>query len=154
MTAEFRQELIGFATKVVGLAPRCGNEEGTKLFLILPFLGFLGYDDRNPHEVCPEHGADFSEKYKNRVDFAVLKNDEPVIAIECKAVGSPLKADRGQQRAYFNAARTVKLGILTDGLVYEFYADSDDPNMMDQTAFLVVDLGHVPSSGVTAFAWG
>ncbi|OYW00725.1 MAG: hypothetical protein B7Z58_14280 [Acidiphilium sp. 37-64-53] len=128
---------------MVALAPRCTNEESTKLFLILPFLNFLGYDDRNPDEVCPEHGADFSEKYKNRVDFAILKGTSPVIAIECKTLGSPLKDDRGQLRSYFNAAPTVKMGVIADGLVYEFYADSDEPNMMDQTAFLAIDLREV-----------
>lgn len=128
---------------MVTLAPRCTNEESTKLFLILPFLNFLGYDDRNPDEVCPEHGADFSEKYKNRVDFAILKGAQPVIAIECKTLGTALKDERGQLRSYFNAAPTVKMGVITDGLVYEFYADSDEPNMMDATAFLALDLREV-----------
>lgn len=143
MSDEFRQKVRAFAERAVVLAPRCANEESTKLFLILPFLNFLGYDDRNPDEVCPEHGADFSEKYKNRVDFAILKNEKPVIAIECKTVGMPLKDERGQLRSYFNAASTVKMGVITDGLLYEFYADSDEPNMMDMTAFLVLDLREV-----------
>lgn len=140
MSDDFRQKSTTFALRAVELAPRCANEESTKLFLILPFLHLLGYDDRNPHEVCPEHSADFSEKYKNRVDFAILKNDQPVIAIKCKCCGASLKDERGQLRSYFNAAPTVKMGVLTDGLVYEFFADSDEPNMMDQTAFLTVDL--------------
>jgi len=143
MSDDFRQALVSFANRMASVALRCTNEESTKIFLILPFLAFLGYDDRNPNEVCPEHGADFSEKYKNRVDFAILKADEPVIAIECKCSGTPLRDERGQLRAYFNAAKTVKMGILTDGLVYEFYADSDEPNMMDQAAFLSLDLREV-----------
>ncbi|MBK5959589.1 hypothetical protein CCR97_15450 [Rhodoplanes elegans] len=32
------------------------------------------------------------------------------------------------------------MGLLTDGLVFEFYADSDEPNMMDEKAFLTVNL--------------
>ncbi len=143
MADDFRQKIKIFADRVVTLAPRCTNEESTKLFLILPFLNFLGYDDRNPDEVCPEHGADFSEKYKNRVDFAILKSGQPIIAIECKTLGTALKDERGQLRSYFNAAPTVKMGVITDGLVYEFYADSDEPNMMDATAFLALDLREV-----------
>ena len=65
---------------------------------------------------------------------------KPVIEIECKAVGLALKDERGQLRSYFNAAPTVKMGLITDGLIYEFYADSDEPNMMDQKAFLSFDL--------------
>lgn len=143
MSDDFRQKVRAFAERAAALAPRCVNEESTKLFLILPFLNLLGYDDRNPDEVCPEHGADFSEKYKNRVDFAILKNEKPIIAIECKTVGMPLKDERGQLRSYFNAAPTVKMGVITDGLIYEFYADSDEPNMMDLTAFLILDLREV-----------
>lgn len=143
MSDEFRPKIRAFAERSVGLAARCTNEESTKLFLILPFLNALGYDDRNPDEVCPEHNADFSEKYKNRVDFAILKDGKPVIAIECKTIGMPLKDERGQLRSYFNAAQSVKMGVITDGLIYEFYADSDEPNMMDQTAFLSLDLREV-----------
>lgn len=143
MSDEFRQKVRAFAERAVILAPRCQNEESTKLFLILPFLSLLGYDDRNPDEVCPEHSADFSDKYKNRVDFAVLKDGRPVIAIECKTVGLPLKDERGQLRAYFNAAPTVKMGLITDGLIYEFYADSDEQNMMDPSAFISIDLRDV-----------
>ncbi len=143
MSDEFRSKVRVFAERMVGTAPKCTNEESTKLFLVLPFLNFLGYDDRNPDEVCPEHNADFSEKYKNRVDFAILKSDKPVIAIECKTLGMPLRDERGQLRSYFNAAPTVKMGVITDGIVYEFYADSDEPNMMDPSAFLALDLREI-----------
>lgn len=143
MPDEFGEKLIAIAKRNVGLADRCGNEESTKMFLVLPFVNFLGFDDRNPLEVCPEHAADFSEKYKNRVDYAILENEQPIIAIECKCCGTPLKDERGQLRSYFNAAPTVKMGILTDGLAFEFYADSDEPNMMDEKAFLTVNLRDV-----------
>ena len=58
-----------------------------------------------------------------------------------------MKDDRGQLRSYFNACPTVKLGILTDGLKYEFYADCDKPNMMDDVAFLRLDLAEVAKDG-------
>jgi hypothetical protein len=140
---DFRPKLRAFAERMVGLAPRCTNEESTKLFLILPFLNFLGYDDRNPDEVCPEHPADFAEKFKNRVDFVILKGGTPVIALECKARGIPLRDERGQLKGYFNATLTVKMGVITDGLVYEFYADSDEPNIMDPAAFLRLDMREI-----------
>jgi len=110
-------------------------------------LAALGYDVTNPEEVCPEHHADFSEKYQNKVDYAILHHKVPVIALESKRVGSAMKDDRGQLRSYFNACPTVRLGILTDGLKYEFYADSDKPNMMDEAAFLRLDLADVARDG-------
>lgn len=140
MSDEFGDRLITFAKRNISLADRCTNEEATKMFLVLPFINLLGFDDRNPLEVCPEHAADFSEKYKNRVDFAILQNELPIIAIECKSQGMALRDERGQLRSYFNAAPTVKMGLLTDGMIFEFYADSDEPNMMDEKAFLTVNL--------------
>lgn len=140
MSDDFRQKFKSFSDRMISISKRCTNEEATKLFLVLPLINFLGYDTMNPDEVCPEHNADFSDKYKNRVDFAILKDGALVIAIECKSLGAELKDDRGQLRSYFNAAPTVKMGVITDGMVYEFYADSDEPNMMDSNAFLSFDL--------------
>ena len=146
---EFRERLVEFAKRAGGAAPRCANEESTKMFLVLPMIALLGYDPMDPNEVFPEHHCDFSEKYKNRVDFAVFKSGEPVIAIESKPAGATsLRDDRGQLRSYFNAARTVKMGVLTDGLVWEFYADSDEPNMMDANPFLRLDLREVAKGKV------
>ena len=99
MADEFSDKLIAFAKRNINSAERCTNEESTKMFLVLPFVNFLGYDDRNPHEVCPEHAADFSDKYKNRVDYAILQDDNPIIAIECKCCGFGLKDERGQLRS-------------------------------------------------------
>src|SRR5580658_3624318 len=120
---EFRQRVLAHAKLVVGRAPKVESEASTNASLVLPFLKTLGYDYENPDEVSPEHHADFSDKFKNRVDYAILHHGIPVIALESKRVGAEMKDDRGQLRSYFNACPTVKLGILTDGLKYEFYAD-------------------------------
>lgn len=144
---DFRLVLLAHAKLVAGRAPRVTSEASTNASLVQPFLTALGYDIGNPDEVSPEHHADFSEKYQNKVDYAILHQGKPVIAIESKRVGAGMKDDRGQLRSYFNASPTVKLGILTDGLKYEFYADSDQPNMMDENSFLRVDLAEVAKDG-------
>jgi hypothetical protein len=38
---------------------------------------------------------------------------------------------------------TIKLGILTDGLIYQLYSDTDKENLMDDEPFAVVDLTQV-----------
>ena len=144
---DFRQRMIAHAKLASGRAARVESEASTNASLVQPFLATLGYDVGNPDEVSPEHHADFSEKYQNKVDYAILHLGKPVIAIESKRVGSAMKDDRGQLRSYFNACPTVKLGILTDGLRFEFYADSDKPNMMDDVAFLRLDLADVAKDG-------
>lgn len=140
---EFRQRILAHAKVAVLRAPKIESEASTNASLVQPFLTVLGYDVTNPDEVSPEHRADFSEKYQNKVDYAILHKSVPVIALESKRVGAEMKDDRGQLRSYFNACPTVKLGILTDGLKYEFYADSDKPNMMDDSAFLRLDFTRI-----------
>ena len=118
MSEEFKNGLLTHARTVVDHAGRAQNEEATKQFLILPFLELLGYNPRNPDEIIPEADASFSDKFKNRVDYAISKEGAPVIAIEAKKVGSLSTANRGELKGYYNAVPTVKLGILTDGLIY------------------------------------
>ncbi|MGA7384982.1 MAG: type I restriction endonuclease [Methylocella sp.] len=144
---EFRQRVLLHAKQAAGRAAKVESEASTNASLVQPFLTTLGYDVGNPDEVSPEHHADFAEKYQNKVDYAILHQAVPVIAIESKRVGTAMKDDRGQLRSYFNACPTVKLGILTDGLKYEFYADSDKPNMMDEAAFLRLDFAEIAKDG-------
>lgn len=144
---EFQQRLLAHAKLVVSRAPKVDSEAKTNAYLVQPFLTALGYDVGNPDEVSPEHHADFCEKHQNRVDYAILHNGVPVIAIESKRVAAAKKDDIGQLRSYFNACQTVKLGVLTDGLKYEFYADSDKPNIMDETAFLRLDFAGIAKNG-------
>jgi predicted type IV restriction endonuclease len=141
--SDFRSILVTAAKNIVVNADRCSTEEATKQFLILPFIGMLGYNVFNPSEVVPEHQADFSEKYKNRADYVIMRDGQPVIALEAKLVGAQLEGDRGQLKRYFNAQLTVKLGVLTDGLVYECFAETASINVMDDAPFLTFDLREI-----------
>lgn len=146
---EFRANLVSFAERIQRIREHVKNEEATKVSLILPFIGLLGYDILDPTEVAAEHASDFSEKYKNRADYAILRDMKPVIAVECKCLGNGKKDDRGQLKSYFNASKTVKLGILTDGIIYEFFIDSQDPNMMDDDPYLVIDFGDFQKTSIS-----
>ena len=143
MSEEFKNRLLVHARTVVDRAGRAQSEEATKQFLILPFLQLLGYDPLDPDEVVPEADASFSDKFKNRVDYAISKEGVPVIAVEAKKVGSLSEANRGELKGYYNAVPTVKLGILTDGLIYQLYSDTEEENLMDNEPFAVVDLAEV-----------
>lgn len=107
---------MGHARMVVERAGKATNEEGTKLFLILPFFDLLGYDARNPDEVFPEDDASFADKFKNHVDYSIYLDEKPVIAVEAKKVGNITKATRGELKGYFNAVPSVKLGASQMGL--------------------------------------
>ena len=136
----FREEVVAFARTGLTRATQCHNEECTKLYLVLPFLRLLGYDPNDPQQVAAEHSADFSERYKNRVDFLLKASGEGAIALECKPCGADLAEDRGQLKSYFNAISGGRIGGLTNGLEYEFFINSAEPNIMDDEPFLAFSL--------------
>lgn len=147
---ELRDALTNIAERSASIKSACTNEESTKLNLVLPIIVALGYDYRNPFEVQPEYAADFRDEMRERVDFVIMRDGNPVIAIECKKVGTDLSANRGQLRAYFTALPTVSLGILTNGLSFEFFVDCETPNIMDSEPFLTLDLEAAARSPIPA----
>jgi hypothetical protein len=149
MSDEAKQRLVEFSKLCLARAGRVTSEEGAKQYLILPFFQFLGYDPLNPDEVVPEAHASFSDKFKNRVDYAICIDGEAVIAVECKKTGSLNGANRGELKGYFNAVPTTKLGILTDGLVFELYSDTNLENMMDDEPFVRIDLSTIAKENVS-----
>lgn len=149
MSEEFRARLVTHAQVVRDRASRATTEAATQQYLILPFFQLLGYDPLNPDEIVPEAHAAFSDKFKNRVDYAICQNKDPVIAVECKCAGKLVEANRGELKGYFNALASVKLGILTDGIAYELYSDTGAENMMDDEPFVRVDLSEVAEERIT-----
>ncbi len=129
------------ATRVQQTGSNLKNEEATKMALIAPFLHALGYDIFNPGEVMPEFSADLPLiKQGERVDYAILENGEPKILVEAKPFTSNLKTvEKGQLQRYFHATK-ARIGILSNGRLFHFYSDLDEPNKMDDTPFAEVDL--------------
>lgn len=131
-----RKKLDPIVARVPLLAGR--GEEATKQALILPMLDMLGYDIWNPAEVCPEFDADFATKklgQKEKVDLALLLDSVPRVYLEAKAVDVALDGHEGQLARYFNATPSVSLGILTNGVEYRFFTDTEQSNIMDPVPF-------------------
>ncbi len=55
------------------------TEEATKNAMVMPFISALGYDVFNPSEVTPELNADIGTKKGEKVDYAILKDQKPII---------------------------------------------------------------------------
>lgn len=148
ISAKLGETLLNIAERSAAIIPACTNEESTKHFLVLPVIGALGYDYQDPFVVQPECAADFRDGVQDRVDYVILRDGAPAIAIECKKVGTDLTACRGQLRGYFAALPTVQLGILTDGIKFEFFIDCEAENVMDAEPFLTLDLNAALTTGV------
>ncbi len=116
------------------------TEEAAKHAFVLPFLSALGYDVFNPMEVVPELDADLGVKRGEKVDYALKKDDKVIVLIECKSVDTDLSQVHASQLYRYFSVTDARFGILSNGIVYRFYSDIDEPNKMDQKPFFVFNM--------------
>lgn len=131
----------GLVSHISAYASKCKTEEAAKHALVLPFLQFvLGWDIFNPLEVVPEFTADVGIKKGEKVDYAVFKKGRIAFIIECKMPGAALERNHTSQiYRYFSTLLPCRIAILTDGIRYLFYTDTDNANILDENPFFTVD---------------
>ena len=132
---DFKDEIKQFGDRVEKLKNQITTEEATKNAFIMPFINALGYDVFNPIEVVPEFIADIGIKKGEKVDYAIVKNGEPMILVECKHWGESLDPHNSQLFRYFHTTK-AKFGLLSNGIIYRFYTDLVEKNKMDEKPFL------------------
>jgi hypothetical protein len=111
------------------------TEEATKNALVLPFINSLGYNVFDPTEVVPEFTADVGTKKGEKVDYAVLKDGQPVMLFECKASNCSLDEAHASQLYRYFSVTPAHFGVLTNGVQYRFFSDLEEPNKMDSRPF-------------------
>ena len=136
---EFFEQIRTVSEKVMRLKDSemlKNNEQATKSALIVPLLQTLGYDTSDPMEVYPEFGADAPDVKGEKVDYAILRDEKPIILIECKSLGDNLNKPQNisQLFKYFNATH-ARFGLLTNGVIYKFFTDVERDNIMDSKPF-------------------
>ena len=136
---EFIDTIKQLSQRIATLKDSIQTEEATKTSFVMPFFQALGYDIFNPMEFCPEYTADVGIKKGEKVDYAIIINNEPIILIECKSCSESLDKHGSQLFRYFSTS-SAKFGILTNGIVYRFYTDLDEANKMDLVPFLEINM--------------
>ena len=159
---DFRQKLKNFAEeKVLKNMSFCETESKTIQFLIDPFLEFLGYDRNNPHDsivLNTEQSVGFCGTKSGRIDYTILRDKKPVIAIECKkSRGTDLGRATSQLYGYFakihqsELSTDVLIGVLTNGVIYEFYTDTQKSNVMDSKPFMKFNFEEIAQGKIDEF---
>lgn len=132
---DFIDHLRALASRIANTKDIIQTEEATKNAMIMPFIQILGYNVFDPLEVTPELIADVGIKKGEKVDYAILKDGNPIIIFECKKSGADLNINHaGQLFRYFHVT-AARFGVLTNGLVYRFFTDLEQPNKMDEKPF-------------------
>ncbi|AZR97001.1 endonuclease [Streptococcus suis] len=139
---KIKSDLKQLGKRVIDLEANITNEEQTKNAFIMPFFQSLGYDIFNPLEFMPEFTADVGIKKGEKVDYAIIIDGLPQILVECKSITENLTKHDSQLFRYFGTTAS-KFGILTNGKEYKFYTDLDEPNKMDSTPFLTIDITNI-----------
>lgn len=132
---DFIDQLRVLSTRISNTKDLIQTEEATKNSMIMPLIQILGYNVFDPLEVTPELTADVGIKKGEKVDYAILQDGKPIILFECKKAGSELNINHaGQLFRYFHVTE-ARFGVLTNGLIYKFFTDLEQPNKMDEKPF-------------------
>ncbi len=134
---DFIERVNILAKRIPQIQDKLQTEEATKNALIMPFLGtVLGWDVFDPTEVIPEFTADTVGKKAEKVDYALMKDNEVQILIECKKYGEKLSIKHAAQLFRYFSVTNARLAILTNGIEYQVFTDMDAPNKMDEKPYL------------------
>ncbi|WP_343337346.1 hypothetical protein TPELB_23910 [Terrisporobacter petrolearius] len=144
---DFNEKINQFINRIEDIKDTLTTEESTKTALVMPFFQLLDYDVFNPMEFIPEYTADIGVKKGEKVDYAIIRNNKPVMIIEAKPVSDKLKKHDTQLMRYFSVTE-AKFAILTNGINYKFFTDLEQPNMMDEKPFLEIDLLNISDNEI------
>jgi len=132
---DFIDQLKGLSSRIANTKSMIQTEEATKNAMVMPFIQILGYNVFDPLEVTPELVSDVGTKKGEKVDYAILQDGKPIILFECKKAGGDLSINHaGQLFRYFHVT-AARFGVLTNGLLYRFFTDIEQPNKMDEKPF-------------------
>lgn len=138
---------MDFSDAIAALSQRIGKqrdgidtEEATKTAFVLPFISALGYDVFDPTVVIPEFTADVGVKKGEKVDYVIRIGGKVSILIECKPCKSTLCQQHTSQLYRYFSVTEARFSILTNGVVYWFFSDLDQNNIMDAKPFFEFDI--------------
>lgn len=151
-TMDFTEKITQFSKRVENIKNTLTTEEATKTSLVLPFFHLLGYDVFNPLEFVPEYTADTGTKKGEKVDYAIMRNNEPIIIIEVKPANIELNTKHLNQLFRYFTVTKARFGILTNGIIYRFFSDLEENNKMDLMPFLEINLLNLKSHSIVELA--
>jgi len=136
---DLKDQIKQLADRIAKLKDSVATEEATKSAFIMPMIQMLGYDVFNPLEIVPEFTCDIGTKKGEKIDYAIFKDGNPLILIECKHWKQNLELHDAQLLRYYTVSK-AKFGILTNGIKYRMFADLVAPNKMDEKPFFEFDV--------------
>lgn len=124
-----------FSEKVNSFKDAIQNESQTRSVLIEPVIKLLGFDTANPFDVVAEYTCDVGTKKGEKVDYALMHDNEIVVLIEAKDCKVKLNEKNIGQLFRYYSVSSARVALLTNGLDYLFFTDTVKQNVMDSEPF-------------------
>jgi hypothetical protein len=131
---------------------RCENEAQTRELLIEPIINALGYEKL--YHWVTESLADVGGRKGLRVDYALApQGKDAVILIEAKHHTNALGNREFQQLStYFTNVSSARVGILTNGVLWKFFAGDGSTDKLHHEPFLTFNCSDWNDSDIDGIA--
>lgn len=129
------------------------DETQTRDNLIHPFFNILNYSKMDDY--THEYISDMGDKKGRKVDIAItLGKKDPLMLIECKSVTAKLNDNHFRQlNEYCLYSPSAKVGVLTNGIIYNFYTvNSKEKKGLNTKPFFTFDLTNFDNSQLEILA--
>ena len=140
--SELLAKLQQHAERVNDVERYCTDEAKTEQFLVEPFLETLGYDCRDPRDVIKQLVADVAGRKGEKVDYALMRDGDPVVLVEAKGKDNRLGRGEIEQLQRYFPHTAARLAVLTDGIRWHWYKGRSERNQshqMESSPFLTYD---------------
>ena len=140
--SELLAKLRQHAERVNDVERYCTDEAKTEQFLVEPFLETLGYDCRDPRDVIKQLVADVAGRKGEKVDYALMRNGDPVVLVEAKGKDNRLGRGEIEQLQRYFPHTAARLAVLTDGIRWHWYkgrSEGNQSHQMESSPFLTYD---------------
>jgi hypothetical protein len=129
------------------------DETQTRDNLIHPFFNILNYSKLDDY--THEYISDMGDKKGRKVDIAItLGKKEPLMLVECKSATAKLNDNHFRQlNEYCLYSPTAKVGVLTNGIIYNFYTvNQKEKKGLNSKPFFTFDLTNYDNSQLEMLA--
>lgn len=116
------------------------GQKRTEHALVLPLFQALGYDPFDVRHVEPNYEIGLSGQGMEAVDYALKRENRPLLFVQCEDAGTDLDAFEGSFLFRHFEQLPVDVVAFTNGLHYRFYAHLGPNISVDERPFLTFDL--------------
>lgn len=136
-TMDLADEIAALKSSAEAQLPLLNTDEKRENALLLPFFRRLGYSPSDVRQVEPGFTIKLEYGEERILSYALKKDRSPAILVQTRTIGANLDACDPEGLLESLRGSSARVGALTDGIDYHFYADLE--------RFYATLKGHAPA---------